>query len=83
MKTKLVHVRLEPDRVIFLCTEAKRRGISVDELVQQAPFRQKKSVKFLTKLRLPSFYARSVARARRDFLGGGKVDDLFSSALCR
>jgi predicted HicB family RNase H-like nuclease len=36
MKTKLVHVRLEPDRIIVLCAEAKRRGISVDELVQQA-----------------------------------------------
>jgi hypothetical protein len=36
MKTKLVHVRLEPDRIIFLLHEAKRRGISLDELVQEA-----------------------------------------------
>jgi hypothetical protein len=36
MKTKLVHVRLEPDRIIFLLQEAKRRGISVDELVREA-----------------------------------------------
>jgi predicted HicB family RNase H-like nuclease len=36
MKTKLVHVRLDPDRIIALCVEAKRRGISVDEFVSEA-----------------------------------------------
>jgi hypothetical protein len=36
MKTKLAHVWLQPDRIMFLHAEAKRRGISVDELVSEA-----------------------------------------------
>jgi hypothetical protein len=32
MKTKLVHVWLEPDRIMFLCVQAKRLGVSIDEL---------------------------------------------------
>jgi hypothetical protein len=34
MKTKLVHVWLDPDRIITLGVEAKRRGISIHEIVR-------------------------------------------------
>jgi hypothetical protein len=35
MKTKLLYVWLEPDRVVTFCTEAKRRRVSVDVIVSE------------------------------------------------
>jgi len=35
LKTKLVHVRLDPKRIAAFSRVAKRRGVSFDELVSQ------------------------------------------------
>jgi hypothetical protein len=46
MKTKLLYVWLEPDRVVTFCTEAKRRRVSVDVIVngEHAPVNQTRLV---------------------------------------